>query len=548
MARTLRYSLIAAALYAGSATAMTNDQLQHVLEQRLRGDRTGACVAAAVIEGKQVARARVCADPADDRRIDEHSAFEIGSVSKTMTAALLAQLIEQGKASLDDPLSSWLPSGTNVPDFNGQPILLRHIVTHTSGLPGLPPRMQIRHPDNPYADLDESTVLTSLADVKLNAVPGTHFEYSNFAMMVLSDAVARRYGKDMDSLLRQHLFEPLGMRSAYLDKAPDGVKAAAGHLPNGKTTAAWTIPTNLAGVGGVHATLDDMVRYVQGELGLLDTPLTPALKLTQQPVSQSSGKAMGMNWMLVPHQSPHSLVIHGGGTGGFSSFVGFDPDKQRGVVLLSDTALNSMDGLGKGLGMHLLDPAEPLGSPRKPATPTDALLDGLAGEYVFANGMHISLRHRHSGLTAQVPGQPEFEMGYDSAGDFYPLQLDALLHPQRDAKGRYSFVWTQGGGAFSAERVDSSKSVASLAPNSTQLQAYTGDYSLAPGFVISITSDGHQLYAQATGQPRVVLKAVAADTFKFEVVAAEIDFERKENKVVALTLVQNGVRHHAEKH
>jgi len=547
MIRTLRYVLAVSALYAGAAAAMTDAQLQHVLEQRLQGDRTGACIAAAVIEGKQVARARVCANPADDHRIGEHSAFEIGSVSKTMTAALLAQLIEQGKASLDDPLSAWLPPGTKVPDFNGQPIRLRHIVTHTSGLPGLPPRMQIHHPDNPYADLDEAALLASLADVKLTAAPGTHFEYSNFAMMVLSDAVARRYGNGMDSLLRQHLFEPLGMHGAYLDKAPAGVEAAVGHLPNGKATAAWTMKTNLAGFGGVHATLDDMVRYVQAELGMLDTRLTAALKLTQQPVDQSSGTPMGMNWMLIPHSAPHALVIHEGGTGGFSSFVGFDVDKQRGVVLLSDTALNSMDGLGGGLGMHLLDPARPLGSPRKPATPAASLLDGLAGDYVFANGMHMHLRHRDGSLTAQVPGQPELTLGYDSAGDFYPLQLDAMLHPLRDKNGVYSFLWTQGGGAFRAERIGTSPSAAAPTLKPAQLQAYTGNYALAPGFVLAISSDGQHLYAQATGQRRTALKVVAADTFEFEEVPAEIDFERKDDHVVALTLIQNGVRHHAEK-
>jgi CubicO group peptidase (beta-lactamase class C family) len=170
-------------------------------------------MAVAVIEKDHVARTFQCASDGDAGRIGADAVFEIGSVSKTMTAALLAELILQGRGSLDDTLASWLPEGTKVPDWQGQPILLRHVVTHTSGLPALPSRMDATGTD-PYAKLDEAALLASLADVKLAAAPGTKFEYSNFAMMVLSQAIARRAGMDFESLARRELFAPLGMAHA----------------------------------------------------------------------------------------------------------------------------------------------------------------------------------------------------------------------------------------------------------------------------------------------------------------------------------------------
>ena len=439
--------------YVGTAAAAADGRLQSVLEQRFSGDRTGACVAAAMVDHDHISRSMVCADPSQHGRISANSAFEIGSVSKTMTSALLAELILQHKASLDDPLSAWLPAGSKVPDFGGQPILLRHVVTHTSGLPGLPSRLHPANPANPYADLDEATLLASLGDVKLQQAPGVQFAYSNYAMMLLSSALARRAGTDLESLMQERLFGPLGMKDAYIAKVPEGVVPAVGHYPNGTVAPAWTFQTNLAGVGGVRATLDDMIHYVQAELGQgkVDAATLAALRLTQQPIKTASGRPMAMNWML-PNVGQATIVIHEGGTGGFSSLVAFDPASQRGLVLLSDTALTNTGGLGE-VALPLFDPTVPLRKSRRSLAAPPALLDALAGDYRLQNGMTMTLRHKGDVLTVQVPGQPEFTMGYDSAGDFYPLKLDALLHPKHDPDGHDGFLWKQGGGVFSAERV-----------------------------------------------------------------------------------------------
>src|SRR5271169_1860276 len=142
---------LAVALSSVPAFAASDNDLRAALEQRFKGDRTGACIAAAVIENDTTARAYVCADAKSDRPFDEHTAFEIGSVTKTMTAALLAEFIERGEITLDDPLGKLLPSGTIVPSFNGREITIGNVVAHTSGLPSFPWR--ITNFNNPYARL-----------------------------------------------------------------------------------------------------------------------------------------------------------------------------------------------------------------------------------------------------------------------------------------------------------------------------------------------------------------------------------------------------------
>jgi CubicO group peptidase (beta-lactamase class C family) len=158
--RTHLYCL-AVALSSAPACAASDSDVRAALEQHFRGDRTGACVAAALIDNGGAKSAYVCADAKTERPFDGHTAFEIGSVSKTMTAALLAEFIARGEIALDDPLAKLLPPGTIVPSFNGSQISIGNIVTHTSGLPSFPWRMASRN--DPYARLTEADLLDTLA-------------------------------------------------------------------------------------------------------------------------------------------------------------------------------------------------------------------------------------------------------------------------------------------------------------------------------------------------------------------------------------------------
>ena len=142
--------------------AASEDELRAALQQRFKGDRSGACIAAAVIENGTTVRTYFCANAKSECSIDERTAFEIGSITKTMTAALLAEIIGRGEIAVDDPLAEPLPPGTNVASFNGTDITVGNIVTYTSGLSSFP---WWRSPDlsNPYARPNEADLLDTLA-------------------------------------------------------------------------------------------------------------------------------------------------------------------------------------------------------------------------------------------------------------------------------------------------------------------------------------------------------------------------------------------------
>jgi serine-type D-Ala-D-Ala carboxypeptidase/endopeptidase len=330
-------SLAAITLCTTPAFAISDGDLRAALEQRFKGDRTGACVAAAVIDGGTTASAYFCANPNSQRAYDEHTAFEIGSVTKTMTAALLAEFIARGEVTLNDPIAKLLPPGTSVPSFNGRQITIGEIVTHTSGLPAIPAQYRITDMNNPYASVTERDLLGALAATQLTRAPGSQWEYSNFAMMVLSYALAKRSGKDYETLLRERLLVPLGMNETYVAGRPPQVRLAQGHFANTMSAIPWDFPADMAGVGGVRATLPDMVRYLEGELGTRESAITPALALTQQQVASVGGHTMGMNWEILSTAkiaNGRTIIMHGGGTGGYSSFVAFAPVAKRAAVLL----------------------------------------------------------------------------------------------------------------------------------------------------------------------------------------------------------------------
>lgn len=354
--------LLCTLLAAGQAAAMEEADLKRRLALRLEHDPGRTCLAAAVVDGANVTQAYVCNPARKPPVIDAHTAFEVGSISKTMTAALLADLIRQGKASMDAPLATYLPPGTPVPSFKGQPILLRHVVTHYSGLPAQASRMAPSDPSDPYATLSVERLLGSLEDVTLKEPPGTSFEYSTFGYMLLSHIVAQLAGQDFEKQAKQVLFDPFGMTGAYLTKPPAGVHKAMGHV-EGRPVREWTFPVSLAGTGGVRATLPDMVRYLQAQMGLIDTPAAPALAMTQQPLGGEP--EIGMAW-FVTRLGNRVLLNHDGGTGGFTSVMMFDRANRRGTVILADNNWTPVERMN-ALAIHLLD-LGPLPLPRRKAS------------------------------------------------------------------------------------------------------------------------------------------------------------------------------------
>ena len=264
--------------------------------------------------------------PADGR-------FEIGSITKTMTATLLALLADDGALSLDDAIGRWLSAGPN----GG--ITLRQVATHTSGLPRLAPTMDLSaiDPANPYAGFGFERAEDALRQTTPD--PERPWLYSNFGYHLLGLVLERASGESYQALMTSRLLLPLAMTCSGVEDAGAGTWLP-GHARGGEVPH-WDQPL---GAGGVEATIADLGRYAQACLRPPDTALGAAITAAmtpQVPLGNDGRQALG--WRV----RPDGIRVHGGGTGGFSSAILVDPGRGRAVALLVSSGGGAATALGQ---------------------------------------------------------------------------------------------------------------------------------------------------------------------------------------------------------
>jgi serine-type D-Ala-D-Ala carboxypeptidase/endopeptidase len=250
----------------------------------------------------------------------EDARFEVGSITKTMTATLLASLAGDGALALDDEIGRWLDAGPNAS------ITLEQLATHTSGLPRLAPN-QPADEANPYRDFTAERAEEGLRAA--TRVPGGESRYSNFGYQLLGLALERASGQRYQELLAQRLLGPLGMTTSGVGAAGGGTRLT-GHA-GGKPAGHWDFA--LPGPGAVEATIGDLARYLAACLAPPDGPLGIAIRLCQQPHVRIDGRhAGGLAWIITD-----GLLFHNGGTGGFSASMTIDQAAGHAMAALVNT-------------------------------------------------------------------------------------------------------------------------------------------------------------------------------------------------------------------
>ena len=151
---------------------------------------------------------------------DEHTLYEIGSVTKVFTATLLAEMVARGEVQLGDAVESLLPASASVPARNGIQISLEHLATHSSGLPGNPP-LGMSDPLNPFASFTEQDLYAFLATYVLPRDPGSAYEYSNLGVGLLGHALAHRLQLTYEDALRTRILQPLGLTDTTITLTPN---------------------------------------------------------------------------------------------------------------------------------------------------------------------------------------------------------------------------------------------------------------------------------------------------------------------------------------
>jgi CubicO group peptidase (beta-lactamase class C family) len=302
------------------------------------------------------------------------SVFEIGSVTKTFTGLLLAQLVEQKKVRLDEPVRQLLPAGTVAAPPSGPEITLVDLSAQRSGLPPLPDNLHIADLNDPYAGYDKKALLAFVASHGVVMPAKPEYSYSNLGVGLLGEVLAERAGRTYDALVHDEITGPLGMKdTAVTLTASMRARFIPGHDGDHKPAKAWTQDA-LAGAGAIRSTAADMLTYLEAQLhpdklprSASSTPsgktLAAALAASHVIQGESNpGMHIALNWQRIDRSGE---FWHNGATGGYSSFALFDPEHDFAIIILSNTTAGGHDFtavLARHIAQRLVGkPAVPLG-------------------------------------------------------------------------------------------------------------------------------------------------------------------------------------------
>ncbi len=470
-------AVLLCALASAVAQAQPSDaQIKEILTQRIDVDKQAVGLAAVIVNGEQVRIVTHGFQGLDKAApITADTLFEVGSITKTFTALLLADMVVNGELKLDDPVEKWLPQGLSVGvnglklrDYTGAPIRLVDLATHRSGLPRLPDNMPNGTRADPYVDYREQQLLVYLKSretlVETDAGKTTKkrdeaYAYSNLGFGLLGYVLARAANMPYDELLQKRVLTPLGLTSTYLDTPRSELaRFSDGHYLEKGTTLKqakhWRFDV-IAPAGALRMSAKDMGRYAQAASGAIDTPLKAAFTLAQKRYREGMGpiNPQGLAWILATIND-RAIVTHDGATGGFSSTLWVEPERKSAVAVLSNTASRITD-----VGLHLMEPSIPLAnlaSMRAEAVAVDAKsLEQFVGTYALNPNFSVTVRTRDGKLFAQATGQGEFELFAKSVSVFFArvTPLEIAFEEIKDGKaGR--FLITQAGRTRPAQRVE----------------------------------------------------------------------------------------------
>ncbi len=297
----------------------------------------------AIDANQRIFASRGVVRPGSQQPPAKDSLIRIASLSKLMSSELMVKLAEEGRLKLDDPLSKYAPSGARVPSYNGQPIRLINLATHTSGLPREQPGGKAMRPVFTWPT--KSQRWAWLAGAQLKSAPGQVASYSNLAFDLLGDALAKAGGKPYPALLQEKVTRPLGMKDTTFTPSPD--QCARLIIP-AKNPSPCNNSLAAIGSGGVYSTPDDMGRWMQQflssdahtrspQVDRLQTMIYQRGQLTKVEGMDVPGRAdaLGMGWVyMAPREGRPGIIEKTGGGGGFITYMAMVPQYSVGVFVV----------------------------------------------------------------------------------------------------------------------------------------------------------------------------------------------------------------------
>ncbi|MCF6225760.1 MAG: serine hydrolase [Xanthomonadales bacterium] len=520
------------------ANTLPEKQEQWIQERLSSGDLMGMVVAS--VKGDTVKlHTYGKMSENDPRQPQTDSQFEIGSISKVFTNLLLAEMVAKGTLAYTTTLVDLLPNIEFTNPAVGE-ITLQELGTHTSGLPRLPANLMMTNPADPYQDYNTKDLLEAIKTTRPDQELQKVISYSNFGVGLLGYLLGQADNSTYFEALEKHILKPLGMNTIT---TTDTDLLLSGHSA-GKAVAHWHFDS-LAGAGALRSNASRLARLFAPWLSKNPKQLVHNTSADLEIVATSDKQpSVSRTWMVFG-DNQNKIYWHNGGTGGFSSFAGFNPSTNEGWIVLSNS---NYDITRLGLSLFSNTPAP---TPASPSTTSEDFSE-YYGFYAISPDFVLNVFSQEDKLFVQATGQAALQLAVSGEDKFTLLSVDAQLVFERDAAGNINqAALHQNGAIMPAPRIAKDTSIQSyteIKADEVTLKAYTGRFELAAGVDFQIKVENGQLMVKLSGQAWLPVFAYDKDKFFYKAVDAQLTFNREESKeVVSLTLHQNGANQTAPK-
>jgi CubicO group peptidase (beta-lactamase class C family) len=521
-----------------------------VLAESYAADGPGAAVV--VMQGGKVVYtgARGMADIAGGKPITPDTVFRLGSITKQFTAAVIVQLAQEGKLSLDDPLSKFLP---DYPQPGGA-ATVRQLLQHTSGVQDYTEMPGVMNPISTAIPRSTETLIALFRDAPSPTKPGEVWAYNNSGYVLLGAIIEKVTGKAWHEALEERITHPLGLASIRDGVAGEAATPAMAQGYTGEATAAAAksqyIHMSAAGAAGsLIGTVDDLAKWAQAlHHGKVVDAAHYKLMITPTTLPDGSTVPYGFGLGLDALRG-HPAIGHNGGIFGFNTDSIFIPEADLFVAVFTNS---DSPQTGTGVVMRRIAAAA-VGDPYPAFIPIAADLAALEpffGVYAIPGGGERRFFAKDGKLYTQRKGGGTLE-AY-AAGDnrfFYGPATLSWFALRRDESGTPVMDFAQNGETpvqTSALSGPIPPEAAAITLPRAVLERYVGSYAFGPAtLTIAFTADGTGLTGQLTGQPPIPLIPVGEGEFKAEGVDARLIFEAGEGPAPAVTLDQGGMQQRA---
>ncbi len=496
-----------------------------------------------------------------DIPVKSDTKFRIGSVTKQFTAAIIMQLVDEGKVKLDGKLTDYLPDYRKE---TGDKVTVHHLLNHTSGIPSYTslPGFFANDSRDPYT-VDEFVKKFCSGDLEFE--PGTKITYNNSGYFLLGAIIEKVTGKSYAENLKQRITDPLGMANTGYDTSSPLIKnRAQGYqkTADGYINAPYLDMSLPYAAGSMYSTVEDLYKWDQALYG--DTLMSAESKMKMfTPGLENYGYGLVIQDRPVGKtEKKIKFIQHGGGINGFNSLFTRLVDDKHLIVILDNVGQGRYHGpLTVAIGNILY--GQPFERPKLSIADTlfktykdkdvaaaikkyRELKAGSPDKYDFRENELNTLGYQilRTGKTKDaieifklnVEMFPGASNPYDSLGEAYLADGQKELSLKNYKK---SLELDPGNGG--AKAVIARLEAPEMKVDPASYDALVGEYQLAPSFVFTVTKEGDKLMGQATGQPKIELEPVSELVYVITIANAEIKFEKDaEGKVTGLVLKQGG--------